>query len=82
MLALATKHPMYQERIASELVWYILPEYRSTETALQLFSAFEYWAKNVVRADKIQVSNLDGMKVVERFYGKKGYTLMEKVWIK
>ncbi len=81
-MALTTKHPMYAEWVASELVWYVKPESRQSRVSLQLFSAFEYWAKEVVKADKIQVSNLAGMDIVERFYRKKDYTLMEKVWIK
>src|SRR5687768_5239939 len=37
--------PLFTEdRIATELAWYVLPEYRGTRKSLELFKAYEHWA--------------------------------------
>lgn len=71
-----------QDRLAVELIWYVLPEHR-TAYSLQLVRAFEYWAKKV-GASVCSFSSLDNSseKVLDRYYRIKGYRKAETTYIK
>lgn len=70
-----------QHRIASEVVWYVYPEYRKSTVGLKLLKAFEYWAKNVASCDFIQVGSLNNPRI-GNLYERKGYKKGEGIYIK
>lgn len=71
-------------KIAAEIVWWIEPEHRGSKDSISLVSAFEHWAEEVVRADIIQMVALEdeNVETVSRFYKRKGYTPVERGFIK
>lgn len=72
-----------EDKVATELVWWVEPEYRKTEAAHQLLGAFEYWA-DWCGCKSIQMYSLSNeySNVLERFYKKQGYKLAETSYVK
>ena len=68
------------QQVATELVWYVTPEYRGRKGALELLDTYEYWAKEVVKADAVTMSCLD--ERVAKLYSIKGYKKQEEAWFK
>lgn len=64
---------------ATELAWWIDPEYRGSREGSQLLEAFEYWSK-LVGCKAINMTCLDDQ--VGQYYEKKGYRLRERAYIK
>lgn len=69
-----------REIIASEVIWWVDPEFRGGRRSLALKEAYEYWAKRI-GAKYIQMANLNDDKI-ERYYQRTGYTLTEKAYLK
>lgn len=71
-------------RIATEVLWWVDEEHRRSRVGAQLIEAFEYWAKNIAKADYTQLCSLNGDMVdpVGKYYEKIGYTLIEKAYLK
>lgn len=69
-------------KVASELVWYVEPEYRGTE-GKHLHQAFEYWAKRVgctlINMVLLEDENSERMN---KIYKRKGYSPVERSYIK
>lgn len=74
--------PFNEDRIASEIVWWMEPEDRKTRQALELFKAAEYWARKV-GATYVQFSSLSSSEeTVDKFYLRQGYEMTEKAFLK
>lgn len=71
--------PFSDDKIASESIWYVEPEYRKTGIGYQLYEAFEYWATKL--GIKVLHSAAPNDKL-EEFYNKKEYIPLERVYIK
>jgi hypothetical protein len=85
MLAATTsKHLLNKDIIASEMLWWMDERERNSKGSFKLIEAFEYWARNVVKAKHIQLSNhiSQSMDRVSRFYNKRGYRMVEQNFIK
>jgi len=84
LVARCDDHPYSTVKVASEVMWWMEPEFRKSRLALQLPSAFEYWAKNIAKADLMMLSTVDreSSEKVEKFYKRKGYSLVENGFIK
>lgn len=67
-------------KLATEVAWWVEPDYRGNGEGLKLLEAFEYWAKNVAEVKLISMSSLD--KTVEKYYKKNGYKLYERAYMK
>jgi Acetyltransferase (GNAT) family len=81
IVGLVSSLPMTKSKMAAEFLWWVSEPFRKTRAAFMLFDSYEYWAKNVAKADKIQsvsLSNLD----VSKLYEKRGYRMTEKAFIK
>lgn len=68
-------HPLFNVRMASDLVVYITPEYRGGIISKRLVSMFEEWSKKN-NADYIvlgQTTNIGDIERVSKFYEKLGY---------
>lgn len=81
---LISEVPFSSDKVATEQVWYIEPQYRNTRTSIKLVEAFEYWAREITKADVVLMSSLNNneQEKVDRFYTRKGYTLCEKGYVK
>lgn len=64
---------------ATELAWWVEPEYRNTKVGQSLIEAFEFWADKVGAKIKV-MSCLDD--TVSKFYEKNGYKLYERIYFK
>ncbi len=80
---LATTAVFNHNRVATELIWWVYPEYRG-KSSLELFKAYEYWAKNVAKCSSVVTALLED-ELVDRlssFYQRQGYTPAERAFIK
>lgn len=73
-----------KQRIASEVVWYVYPNFRNGTGGVRLRKAFEYWAENVVKADIVHMASLNNehAEKLKTHYEKKGYKLFEMTYLK
>jgi hypothetical protein len=71
------------DRMASEVVWWVDPEYRGTKHSLSLLDGFEYWAFKS-GCKYVQMSSLGGPKsgVLDRLYSKRKYINTEQAYVK
>ena len=75
--------PFSTKKLAYEMVWWMEPQYRKSRLALELSNAFEYWTQKV-GADINQMSlvECDHSDSLEKYYKRKGYTLLERGFIR
>lgn len=75
--------PLTGERIASEIAWWVDPEFRKTDLGVDLLTAYEYWAKTVgcKYVQSVALRN-EYSHILERFYKSKGYAAMETCYLK
>ena len=72
-----------RERVATELVWWVEPEYRKTEASAKLLSAFEAWADwNGCARVQMYALNNDYATILHRYYQRWGYRLAELSYVK
>lgn len=71
------------DSLAHELIWWVNPEHRGGRAGIELFKAFEFWAKKV-GCKKVQMSLVEtaDAPAVEKIYSKFGYTCTEKAFLK
>lgn len=69
------------DKIASELAWFVEKEYRGTSVALRLLVEFEKWAK-LQGCSFIAMIDLHRVNNLENMYNKLGYELAEKTYMK
>jgi hypothetical protein len=68
------------EKTTLELMFWIRPESRNYQKAKVLVHAYEYWAKEIVRAKTIQLAVIDDR--VSKLYRRWRYTLAENSYMK
>lgn len=71
------------DKIASEIMWWVEPEHRRSRISLELLNAFEYWAKAVgcTVASMVMIET-EQAEAVHKLYTKRGYRTTEKAYIK
>jgi len=72
-----TKHHLFKAQFATELAYYVLPQHRKKHS-LELVRMYEAWAQD---CDVLCLMNMNTPKL-DKLYGKMGYTLLEKSYIK
>ena len=77
---MATKMFFNKDLLATELFWWVDPQYRSRKS-LVLKEAFEFWAKRI-GAKYISLSSPANDPRVERFYVRSGYENIENAYLK
>lgn len=78
----AVYRPMFSEDvIAAEMFWWIDKDNRGRRVAIQMLSSFEDWAKEV-GATQVNVSDLQGVKNLDKLYSRLGYTKSEVTYRK
>lgn len=77
-----TDSPFTKQLTAIEWAWWVAPAYRQLNRGVDLLDAFERWAPKV-GASKIMVSSLStSPRAVDRLYEAKGYSPVEKYFVK
>ncbi len=80
LVAAASELPFSDTKQASESIWYVEPEYRNSRYGLDLYAAFEYWAHGI---GAVVIHSAAPKDVpLGRFYNRRGYKLLEHVYIK
>lgn len=69
------------EKVSTEIIWWVEEEYRNTKAGLELLNALEYWAFNVINASMLSMVCLENNSL-ERLYTKRGYSKTESCFIK
>lgn len=77
LIALKVPQILTTAWLAQEMVWWVKPTHRGCRESLQMFDAFEQWAKDQ-KVYAISVANLtDGNDTLVKFYEKRGYRNIE-----
>lgn len=66
--------------VATELAWYVSPEFRGKKTGSEFLQAFEYWAKEKAGCSMVTMMSLD--ERLDKFYTGNGYRLSERTYLK
>lgn len=81
LVGYATETPFSNDKIASELAWYIEPSYRGHRKAVELVYAYEAWARTV-GCKHVSMSLLSTLTDASKFYVRMGYTQTEISYLK
>lgn len=66
-------------KVATELAWWVEPEFRKSGLGKELLDAFEYWALKV-GCQAVVMAGLD--TDITKYYEKRGYTPREYLYMK
>jgi len=71
------------EPMASEILWWVSPDYRKTRLSITFIEAFEFWASKL-GVTKLVLGSMENNHVnaIDKFYRKRGYTLTERTYFK
>ena len=72
-------HPLFGERIAAEVCWWVDPDARKGRVGIWLLMAFEHWAETM-GIHWLQMSAPDD--AIGAFYERRKYTKVETVFLK
>ena len=81
IVSISSKLPFSEASVASELIWWVDHEHRRRRGSLELFHAYEYWAKKVGSIYTSAVST-EGTVQLDKFYERSGYKKAETTYIK
>jgi hypothetical protein len=81
-LATVAEVTFSEEKVASELAFWLLPGYRKSRRVLDLVNAFEYWAKHIAKVNYVLLSQTPLQDATERSYKRLGYTSIEINYLK
>lgn len=79
VIGIASPFLFGNEKIATEMGWWVEPEHRKSNVGKELIDAFEYWAKST-GCSLITMMCLD--EKVGTYYEKRGYKLTEFTYMK
>jgi GNAT superfamily N-acetyltransferase len=75
-------HPLFSEdTIAAEMFWWVDKEHRGHSAAIKMLKSFEDWAEKS-GATQINVSDLQGVKNLDKLYQRLGYKRSEVTYRK
>lgn len=81
---LASETFFNREKVATELVWWLDPEYRVGSRGQDLEDAFVYWAKNIAGCSRVAMVALEDKysAILGRHYTRQGYRKTENTYVK
>lgn len=82
ILGYCQDHPFASCKIASELIWWMEPEYRGRRDSTKLFDAYEYWAARKMNADVISVVATPEDVKLHKYYDRKKYRPKEVTFMR
>lgn len=68
------------QKISTDVLWYVKPEFRKDGIGTQLLDAFEFWSQKV-GVNLITMTSLNP-SIGKEYFEKKGYTLQGLAWHK
>jgi GNAT superfamily N-acetyltransferase len=72
-----SKYYFSDQIVASDIAWFVLPEFRGTMIGVRLLDAFENWAKaKGVEELRIGISTGVNMEAFDRLMKKRGYSMV------
>jgi RimJ/RimL family protein N-acetyltransferase len=83
VIGLAREFIFSRDRHATELVWWVDPEFRDKEVGQELQEAFVFWANRLgcKYLHMTLLENEDAPKM-RKMYKKHGFKLLEQAWVK
>lgn len=82
ILGAVTSHlPFSQGKLAMEIAWWIDKPNSMLFDGIKLLEAYEYWARNIAKAQYISVGNMNVSPKLAKLYAKKGYQKKEETWL-
>jgi hypothetical protein len=81
-LATVAEVTFSEEKVGSELAFWLLPGYRKSRRVVDLIAAFEYWAKYIAKVNYVILSQTPLQDATERSYKRLGYTSIEVNYLK
>ena len=80
LIAISVPSLFSEEIQTQELGFFVIPEERKSRMARNLIKTYEYWSKNVVKADVCSLGLMDDR--VGKLYNRMGYEKAETSYIK
>jgi GNAT superfamily N-acetyltransferase len=77
-----TKYPFTKEQVATELFWYIRPDFRGTRLAIDMFIMAEQWAKAQGARMMLMGALVTSPPAVRTLYTQFGYNESQTGYIK
>lgn len=83
LLAHVSTVPFSTDKVATELAWWVEPEYRNSRRGLELKQAYEFWARKM-GATKISMALIktEHGPLLHKLYTKNGYYEAETAYVK
>ncbi len=81
LVGFSAEHPYYDVVVASELGWYVEPEYRG-KLSMAMLQDFESWAKNDAKANFVVMIYTEEMTDLSKLYAAMEYELVEHTYKK
>ncbi len=81
LVGFATEHPYYDVVVASELGWYVEPDYRN-KISVKMLKNFETWAKEEAKAEFVVMAYTEEMTNLSKLYTNLKYELVEHTYKK
>lgn len=81
LIGLASEVPFSNDKVASELAWWVDPPWRGRREALQLVDAYEAWAVKV-GCSSVAMSLLPTLTDLSKLYERRGYKKTEISYLK
>ena len=73
--------PYFDDRIASELGWYVQPQFRGI-TSIRMLKDFESWSKHEAKADAVTMAYTEKMSDLSKLYAVLEYEVVEHTYKK
>jgi RimJ/RimL family protein N-acetyltransferase len=81
LVGFSAEHPYYDVVVASELGWYVEPEYRG-KLSMNMLQDFESWAKKDAKANFVVMVYTEEMTDLSKLYAAMEYELVEHTYKK
>lgn len=81
IVSISSRLPFSEASVASELIWWVDHEHRRRRGSLELFSAYEFWARKIGCTHASAVST-EGTVQLDRFYERSRYKKAETTYVK
>lgn len=78
---LCDRPPFSEVKVATELAWWMDEDYRRTRDSLDLFEAYEEWARRI-GAGLVQMALLSSSPDLTKIYERSGYRMTERTFLK
>lgn len=83
LVGMKTEMNLNYDSLAHELIWWVDPNHRGGRAGIELFKAFEFWAKKIgCKMVQMSLVETEDATKVQKIYTKFGYKPTERAFIK